>query len=114
MFPNSQVGMERRRFLSCAAGMALPALSPAAPAAGEWRNRQSGMTYRRLGRTGLMVSSIGMGGDDIRPDNNDQVLWAMDQGLNYFDTAPQYGNGLSRIKSTFASDSSRLCQWFGC
>ncbi|MBS1876815.1 MAG: aldo/keto reductase [Acidobacteria bacterium] len=87
--------MERRRFLSCAAGMALPALSPAAPAAGEWRNRQSGMTYRRLGRTGLMVSSIGMGGDDIRPDNNDQVLWAMDQGLNYFDTAPQYGNGLS-------------------
>ncbi len=95
MFPNSQVGMERRRFLSCAAGMALPALSPAAPAAGEWRNRQSGMTYRRLGRTGLMVSSIGMGGDDIRPDNNDQVLWAMDQGLNYFDTAPQYGNGLS-------------------
>ncbi len=42
-----------------------------------------------------MVSSMGMGGDDIRPDNSDFVLWAMDQGLNYFDTAPQYGNGAS-------------------
>ncbi len=55
------------------------------------------MTYRRLGRTGLMVSSVGMGGDDIRPDNNDFVLWAMDMGLNYFDTAPNYGNGASEL-----------------
>jgi aryl-alcohol dehydrogenase-like predicted oxidoreductase len=74
---------------------ALPGSAIAAPADAEWRNRQSGMTYRRLGRTGIMVSSIGMGGDDIRPDNNDFVLWAVDQGLNYFDTAPNYGNGLS-------------------
>jgi predicted aldo/keto reductase-like oxidoreductase len=42
-----------------------------------------------------MVSSIGMGGDDIRPDNIDQVLWSVEQGLNYFDTAPNYGNGQS-------------------
>jgi aryl-alcohol dehydrogenase-like predicted oxidoreductase len=42
-----------------------------------------------------MISSIGMGGDDIRPDNIDQVLWSADMGLNYFDTAPNYGNGLS-------------------
>jgi len=89
----------RRDFLTgCAAGAIAPPLlaggAPPAPEA-EWRNRQSAMTYRRLGRTGLMVSSIGMGGDDIRPDNNDQVLWSVDQGLNYFDTAPQYGNGLS-------------------
>jgi aryl-alcohol dehydrogenase-like predicted oxidoreductase len=42
-----------------------------------------------------MISSIGIGGDDIRPDNIDQVLWSADMGLNYFDTAPNYGNGLS-------------------
>jgi aryl-alcohol dehydrogenase-like predicted oxidoreductase len=92
--------VNRRGFLAaCAAGVvgsALPAPAAAIPPGDvEWRNRQPGMTYRRLGRTGLMVSSIGMGGDDIRPDNKDQVLWAVDQGLNYFDTAPNYGNGLS-------------------
>jgi predicted aldo/keto reductase-like oxidoreductase len=92
--------LNRRDFLTAAAAAAaaaIPGRLRAAPeaAGGEWRNKQSNMTYRRLGRTGFMVSSIGMGGDDIRPNNIDQVLWSMDQGLNYFDTAPQYGNGLS-------------------
>jgi aryl-alcohol dehydrogenase-like predicted oxidoreductase len=90
----------RREFLAMSAGMAAAAAMPHALLGqttpdGEWRNRQPGMTYRRLGRTGLMVSSVGMGGDDIRPDDIDYVLWAMDQGLNYFDTAPQYGGGAS-------------------
>lgn len=91
--------LPRRGFLAATAAAAFSAALPgrAEEATGnvEWRNRQSNMTYRRLGRTGMMVSSLGMGGDDIRPDNNDFVLWAVDMGLNYFDTAPNYGNGLS-------------------
>jgi aryl-alcohol dehydrogenase-like predicted oxidoreductase len=92
--------LNRRAFLAASAATvasaALPARAADAPATGEeWRNRQPNMTYRRLGRTGYMISSIGMGGDDIRPDNIDQVLWSADMGLNYFDTAPNYGNGLS-------------------
>ena len=92
--------VNRREFLAASAATVAAAAMPAgaqnagAPAQ-EWKNRQPNMTYRRLGRTGYMISSIGMGGDDIRPNNIDQVLWSMDQGLNYFDTAPQYGNGLS-------------------
>jgi aryl-alcohol dehydrogenase-like predicted oxidoreductase len=90
-------GMPRRDFLavSGAAAAAVVAPGPAKAADAEWVNKQPGMQYRRLGRTGLMVSLIAMGGDDIRPDNNDFVLWAMDLGLNYFDTAPQYGGGAS-------------------
>lgn len=93
--------LRRRDFLAipvaAAAVAVVPGIGKGASAAAEpeWRNKQSGMTYRRLGRTGLMVSSMGMGGDDVRPDNNDFVKWAVDLGLNYFDTAPNYGNGAS-------------------
>ncbi|MBN1294556.1 MAG: aldo/keto reductase [Candidatus Latescibacteria bacterium] len=61
----------------------------------EWRNRQPGMAYRRLGRTGYMVSEIVMGGNTIAPDNNKHVEMAVEHGLNYFDTSPAYGNGKS-------------------
>ncbi|MBZ5585178.1 MAG: aldo/keto reductase, partial [Acidobacteriia bacterium] len=90
-------GSLRRRDFLAASATALTALSASAASAPveEYRNRQPGMTYRRLGRTGYMISSIGMGGDDISPTNIDQTLWAAEQGLNYFDTAPNYGNGLS-------------------
>ena len=61
----------------------------------EWRNRQPGMAYRRLGRTGYMVSEIIMGGNTIAIDNNKHVEMAVEMGLNYFDTAPAYGGGRS-------------------
>ena len=61
----------------------------------EWRNRQPGMAYRRLGRTGYMVSEIVMGGNTISPDNNKHVGMAIDMGLNYLDTSPAYGGGKS-------------------
>ncbi|MFC1539299.1 aldo/keto reductase [Candidatus Latescibacterota bacterium] len=61
----------------------------------EWRNRQPGMSYRRLGRTGYMISEIIMGGNTIAVDNNKHVEMAVEMGLNYFDTAPAYGSGRS-------------------
>ncbi len=53
------------------------------------------MRYRRLGRTGFMISEIVCGGDPIAPDNNRHVEAAIDFGLNYLDTAPTYGDGKS-------------------
>ena len=61
----------------------------------EWRNRQPGMAYRRLGRTDYMVSEIVMGGNTISPKNNKHVELAVDMGLNYFDTSPAYGGSKS-------------------
>jgi len=63
------------------------------------------MNYRTLGKTGLRVSEIGfgcgnVGGLMVRGTADEQlaaVRHAMDLGINYFDTAPQYGNGLSEI-----------------
>lgn len=53
------------------------------------------MLYKPYGKTGKMVSAVGFGG--MRFDtalsnekNADLVLYAREQGINYFDTAPGY------------------------
>jgi L-galactose dehydrogenase/L-glyceraldehyde 3-phosphate reductase len=61
------------------------------------------VNYRRLGKTGLKVSEIGfgcgnIGGLIIRGTHQDQlnaVKKALATGINYFDTAPSYGDGRS-------------------
>ena len=61
------------------------------------------MERRRLGRTDLKVSAIGfgcglVGGLMVGASQAEQeavVAMALDAGLNYFDTAPFYGNGQS-------------------
>jgi sugar phosphate isomerase/epimerase len=62
----------------------------------EWRNKQPEMRYRRLGRTGFMISEIVCGGDPIAPDNNRHVEMAIEMGLNYLDTAPALGGRKER------------------
>ncbi|HEU4753011.1 MAG TPA: aldo/keto reductase [Armatimonadota bacterium] len=78
------------------AGTLVPARAaddkPAEPSA-EWRNRQGGMAYRRLGRTGMMISEVVCGGDPIQLDNYKHLELALDMGLNYLDMAPQYQAG---------------------
>jgi len=92
----------RREFLSTAghqvalaAALARKAVASPDDEAGEWRNKQSGMAYRRLGRTNFQISEVVMGGNTISPDNYEHVLAAIDRGLNYLDTAPAYGKGKS-------------------
>jgi aryl-alcohol dehydrogenase-like predicted oxidoreductase len=61
------------------------------------------MEYRELGKTGLRVSRLGfgcgnVGGLIIRGAHQERVhavARAMEAGINYFDTAPSYGNGQS-------------------
>jgi aryl-alcohol dehydrogenase-like predicted oxidoreductase len=59
----------------------------------EWRNKQEGMLYRQLGRTGLMVSELVFGTERITPENVRPLEVAFERGINYYDTAPQYGKG---------------------
>ena len=61
------------------------------------------MEYRSLGRTGLKVSALGFGcgsgaGLMVRgapKDREQAVARALELGINYFDTAPSYGDGSS-------------------
>ena len=61
------------------------------------------MDYRPFGSTGLNLSEIGfgcgnVGGLMIRGEHGEQVkavARAMELGINYFDTAPSYGDGQS-------------------
>lgn len=110
--PSSRKSLSRRNFLSITSAATvglggMPLLNaqgstsdvpdasgkPKAPVVQEWRNRQPGMAYRQLGRTGMMVSEIICGGDPVRPGNTRMVEVALERGLNYLDMAPAYGRG---------------------
>jgi D-threo-aldose 1-dehydrogenase len=64
---------------------------------------EAGLPRRRLGRSTLEVNTIGMGCaplgelfvrvDDVAAQGTLQAAW--DGGIRYFDTAPEYGFGLS-------------------
>ena len=62
-------------------------------ASAEWRNKQAGMAYRRLGRTGMMISEVVCGGDPITLENYKHLERALELGLNYLDMAPAYNGG---------------------
>ena len=61
------------------------------------------MEYKVLGRTGIRVSEIGfgcgnVGGLMVRGSHEEQVeavSLAIELGIDYFDTAPSYGDGRS-------------------
>jgi aryl-alcohol dehydrogenase-like predicted oxidoreductase len=63
------------------------------------------MEYRPLGRTGLQVSALGFGCGNVGglmvrgtpADRERAVARALELGLNYFDTAPSYGDGQSEL-----------------
>jgi len=63
------------------------------------------MKYNNLGRTNLRVSQLGFGCGSIGgilvrgeyPLMRQAVSRAIEKGINYFDTAPLYGNGQSEV-----------------
>ena len=58
------------------------------------------MQYKRLGQSGLKVSAVGLGGNTFGryvdvPGTARIVHHALDLGINFFDTADVYSNGVS-------------------
>ena len=74
----------------------------------EWRNQSEEMSYRMLGRTGMMISEVVSGGDPVRSDNYQQVHYSLEKGLNYLDMAPAYGKGDCEVAYSKVINSSSM------
>jgi predicted aldo/keto reductase-like oxidoreductase len=95
---------KRRSFLKTIAAGAAGALIPAAAAPARPAQtypsaqvtppttiRKNDMVYRRLGRTGLYISEISLGGSPL-PDER-LLFQLIERGINYIDTSDSYENG---------------------
>src|SRR4051794_3902059 len=82
----------RREFLAGSVGAAIPLAAA----------RKDKIPHRSLGKTGLKVSILGLGGGSqfLKATSNDDeaielVTAAIDGGINYLDSAYGYGDGES-------------------
>lgn len=86
--------MQRRTFLHAsiaAAGATLSTLARATETpADKAKEKPVVKRYQPLGKTGITMSDISFGAGKL--PSASMVLRAIDQGINYFDTAPDYGN----------------------
>lgn len=99
--------MDRRRFLKTAGATAGGyALASGAVLAGDGEfphgGKGAGLPRRVLGRTGEKLSVIGFPGLALIQQGQEEgtagIHKAFDEGINYFDVAPAYGNGDAEIK----------------
>ena len=70
------------------------------------------MQYRRLGASGLHVSTVGLGTNNFgfRMDQESSIRvarHAVDEGINFIDTADSYGGGLSEERIGMALKDNR-------
>jgi hypothetical protein len=79
----------RRAFL--ASGLALPSAASATLASAQSAPKAGSVPVRALGKTGVKVSRLGLGGNAISDPT--VVLRAIDMGVTFIDTARSYANG---------------------
>jgi aryl-alcohol dehydrogenase-like predicted oxidoreductase len=77
--------------------------------------QESNMMYRKLGRTGLDISVIGLGTmtwgvQNSQQEGFEQMDYALDQGINFFDTAEMYA--IPPAPETFGKTEAIIGNWF--
>lgn len=73
------------------------------------------MIYRNLGHTDLKVSAIGLGTmtwglQNSQRDGFDQMDYALERGINFFDTAEMYA--IPPSKNTYGTTEAIIGNWF--
>ncbi|TAN39630.1 MAG: twin-arginine translocation signal domain-containing protein [Nitrospirae bacterium] len=91
--------MKRRDFLK-AAGLTAASVAAAPLRAQAAEDKPAVRSYRPIGRTGLKMSDISFGAGKLLASS--MVLRAIDSGINYFDTAPDYGQSEKTIGEAMA------------
>ncbi len=81
--------MDRRQFLKSTSSLSLPAIAATARGNPILEPRVKTVT---LGRTGMVVSNLGYGTSRGNLDPS-TILYAVEKGINYFDTSEGYGRG---------------------
>jgi len=70
------------------------------------------MQYRKFGKTGFDISAVSYGGivsmDDGQSASDRYVAWAIEQGVNYFDVAPSYGDAEEKLGNSLIPYRSRI------
>lgn len=70
------------------------------------------MQYRDYGKTGEKLSMIGFAGiivtNETQSDANAYVAEALDQGINYFDVAPTYGDAQDKLGPALAGKRNNI------
>src|SRR5580704_2752364 len=98
--------MERRDFVKAGALAAGAFAAHGLPQASAASTRTTSIPRRALGKNGVELSIIGMGGIVVmNADPNASkniVAEAVDRGINYFDVAPSYGNAQERLGPALA------------
>ena len=105
--------MKRRDFLKMAAFSAAAVTTSPLHAKAD-SDTPSVKSYRAIGKTGLKMSDISFGAGKLSAAS--MVLRAVDCGINYFDTAPDYGQSektigeaMSKIQRDKVIITSKLC-----
>ncbi|MBF0176522.1 MAG: aldo/keto reductase [Magnetococcales bacterium] len=89
--------MKRRDFIKSSVALAAVTTlaGEVAPGSAAESDKASIKNYRTLGRTGMKISDISFGAGKL--PSASLVLRAIERGVNYFDTAPDYGPSESLI-----------------
>ena len=79
------------------------------------------MKYRQLGNTGINISAVSYGGivssgiyggvnypEEGQASSDRYVSWAIDQGVNYFNVAPAYGNAQEQLGNSLIPYRDRI------
>ena len=70
------------------------------------------MQYNKFGNTGFNISAISYGGivsmNDGQDNSDRYVSWAIDQGINYFDVAPSYGDAEEKLGNSLKPYRNRI------